>query len=267
MAQVLRNVLILTSILCLLQVIAVAAGPANGDARALAIAANSIAAVTGGVQIQDISLGGTAQWLNGSQTESGVITLQALGSAASKMDATLPSGVISEVLDHSADEPTGHTFRTGLGQKQLALHNCWTDAVWFFPAFSSLSETSNPRFVFSYIGQETWEGTVVFHVRSALRPPYQSARTTASIQRLSTVDYYLDAASYLPVLVRFSTHPDDDSTVLFPVEIRYSDYALAAGGAKIAQRIQRLFNGVLQVDISLTSVNLNIGLQLSDVTK
>src|SRR6202035_2542274 len=73
----------------------------TSDPQALAYAAQSIAALTGGTQINDVTLTGSVIWTAGSDTESGTATLQALGATESRLDLMLTGGTRSEVRDSS----------------------------------------------------------------------------------------------------------------------------------------------------------------------
>jgi hypothetical protein len=82
---------------------------------------------------------------------------------------------------------------------------------------------------------------------------------TAQIQRLSLVDLYLDAASYLPLVLAFKTHADDDLNLDIPVEIQFADYRLV-NGVKVPFHIQKFLQGTLLLDITLSGVAINTGL-------
>jgi hypothetical protein len=82
---------------------------------------------------------------------------------------------------------------------------------------------------------------------------------TAQIQRLSLVDLYLDAASYLPLILGFKTHADDDLNIEIPVEIQFADYRLV-NGVRLPFRIRKFLQGSLLLDIALSGARVNSGL-------
>jgi hypothetical protein len=107
--------------------------------------------------------------------------------------------------------------------------------------------------VFSYIGEETWNELSAKHLRV-----YQVQRRFKEAQRLSTMDFYLDPASSLPLGVAFKTHPDKDMNAEISTEIRFADYALV-DGIEVPSHIQRFQNGALLLDVTVTGAAFNTG--------
>lgn len=232
----------------------------GSPALASAIARQAAAALTGGADVNDVALVGTITHIAGSTHESGTVTLKAKGSGESRFDSTLASGALAEIRNNGSSDPqcwakASASFRT------VAVHNCWTDASWFFPAFSSL--IANPAVTLTYVGQESRNGVAVQHVRAQRYLSGQKPKATALIARLSTVDYYLDASTYLPVAISFNTHPDSDLNVDIAVEVRYSDYRKTSG-ITAPFRIRKFINGSLSLDVAVTNVAVNTGLPDSD---
>jgi hypothetical protein len=81
-----------------------------------------------------------------------------------------------------------------------------------------------------------------------------------SLQRLSTTDVYLDAATLLPVAVAFKVHPDKDMNTDIPTEILFANYR-SVNGIQVPFHFQRMLNGGVILDVTVTSVALNTGLQ------
>lgn len=231
----------------------------TGSSQALTLAAQSLQALTGGNAVSDATLFGNATQLN-ADTNAGSITLKARGYSQARLDATALHDVKS--LDSN-----------GVGQGQwigaegtahvAALHNTWTDAAWFFPALSSLSATTRPDLVTTYVGLETLNNRSVQHVRFFRNIVGQTPTIATQIAQLSTVDIYLDATSLLPTAIRFQTHPDNDFSVNFPVEVDYSDYR-NVNGVQVPFRIQKYVNSNLTFDVAVSSVSINTGLTDSD---
>ncbi len=147
---------------------------------------------------------------------------------------------------------------TGLdGQPhQMAQQNCWTDAVWFFPALSLLSDYADPNLVFTDLGQVQYSGGYAEHIRvyrylTDLAPGEQRV-----IQRLSTVDYFLDSQSALPVAMAFSIHGDRGAGFDVPIGIVFSQYQ-AVNGIQVPFTVTELLNGSPFLQITITSVSTN----------
>jgi hypothetical protein len=75
----------------------------------------SLAALTGGRPLTDVTLSGAARRIAGSDDESGTVILKALEAGASRMDLTLPGGNRSEVLALQKAQSMGHP-RKGKGK-------------------------------------------------------------------------------------------------------------------------------------------------------
>jgi len=231
------------------------AGPSlTSDPQAISLAQKSIAALLRGVTISDVTLNANVISLLGSDYETGTGTLRAKGTSKSRVDLNLDKGSLLELRTDSNGVPSGAWGRNGKSRKSFAQHNCWTDAAWFFPALSSLSQTANPHFVFKYIGPQTRNGVPVQHI-----VVFQSRPDDGGLlQRLSTMDFYLDASSSLPLDIAFNLHADDNMNLNLPTEIRFANYK-SISGTTIPLHFQKLINGNVILDISVTSAVVNSG--------
>ena len=138
----------------------------------------------------------------------------------------------------------------------IPLHNCWTDAVWFFPALSLLADFADPNLVFDDLGQEQYGSSYVEHIRVHRTAQGLSQDDAQRLARLSTVHYYLDSQTAIPGALAFATHADDDMGVNIPVGIVFSDYR-QVGGILTPFQIATSFNGTQLLQITITSVSPN----------
>ena len=239
----------------------------SSDPQALAFAVKSVAVLTGGEPIADVTLTGTATRTAASDIETGTVTLKALGTASSLIDFSGSEGNRVEVRNSSGGIPQGSWVGTDGVSHPMASSNCVTDAVWFFPALSVLSEvsTANSNLVATYAGQESLDGETVDHVRfwQVFPTGSGSAGTLALLQHLSTVDVYLDATSLLPVELDFNIHPDDNAGADIPVEIQYGDYQ-RLGGVLVPTQVRKFINHTLFLDLKLTEAAVNTNLSPAD---
>ncbi len=202
----------------------------------------------------DVQLTGTAKWTMGSDTDQGSVTLKARSDGKSRIDLQFGDGTRSEISVNDPREP--QTLRSsGNGWKQLAVHNGWMDANWFFPAFASLTTANNRNFSLT----QTTDNSV----RAQFAIIGQRAQMTQVIRVLSTTDFVYDTATYRPIGMRWVTHPDQDWNISVPIKILYSDYR-DVNGVKVPFHIERYFNGTLQLDMTITAVVLNPGLPDTD---
>lgn len=232
----------------------------KSDPQALVLASKAVAALTGGLSIQDVTLMGDVTW-NAGNTDTGTAALRALGSNESRIDLALTAGTRTEIRDASTGTAKGKWKSPDGKSGVFAYHNTMTDAVWYFPALGSLA--AGPNVVLSYVGQEVRNDEAVQHLRSIIYHPELSDGAGFSLQQLSTMDFYLDAASFLPVAVLYNQHPDNNALDNIPIEIDYSNYQ-SVSGVQVPMHIQRSANGSLNLDFTVTSATFNSGLSMSE---
>lgn len=219
------------------------------DPIAISLAQKSVAALTGGAGIGDVSLTANVISVLGTDYETGAGTFSAKGLNESRVDLNLSGGTRSDVRNNLSGIPAGAWEKNRGTATPYAPQNCRSDAGWFFPALSSLSQTANPNLVFKYVGQEQHNGVGVQHIR-VFRAQSPSATAT---------DFYLDPNSFLPLAIGFNLHADNDANTNIPSEIRFANYQLV-NGVEIPFHFQRVSNGSVELDITVTSAALNTGL-------
>jgi hypothetical protein len=179
------------------------------------------------------------------------------------MDLALTVGTRTEIRDAQTGVPLGQWIAPSNASGLFAPQNCATDAAWFFPALGSLA--AGPNVVLSYIGQQTWNDTNVQHIQSYVYQANPTPGLNPSLQQLSTIDFYLDATSLLPVAITFNAHPDNNSGINLLSEIDFSNYQ-TIGGVTVPMHIQRYQQGNLMADVEVSGAAFNTGLQLSIFT-
>jgi hypothetical protein len=229
----------------------------GSDPQATVLASKAVAALVGSQVIKDVTLTGNVTRYVGN-TENGTVTLKALGSGESRIDFDLSEGIRTEIRDSATGTTLGKWINPNGKSGMIASHNTLTDAAWFFPALGSLS--ANPGTSLSYVDHETWKGVQVEHLRSCISLTGQAS--VAQLLQLSTMDFYLDSATMLPVSLTFNTHPDNDEQENILIEVDFSNYQTVSGAA-VPMHIQRLQNGHLLEDIVISNVEFNTGLPIS----
>ena len=136
--------------------------------------------------------------------------------------------------------------------------NCWRPVIWFLPPLSL-----QPSLLPSYLGAlDLGSGTVGFtttsyrHLQGELVLPDLLGSLTSDIMQRSTADLGLDPASLLPAVLAYSIRPDNDAPIPIAIEIHYSNYR-AINGVQIPFTIQRYINGSLQLEIDVTTAQVN----------
>lgn len=236
---------------------------ATSDTQAISLAQKSISAMLGGATITDVTLDGNVISIVGSDNETGTGRFRAKGNVKSRIDINSGKENRSDVRTSTNGLPAGAWKKNSASVNAAPQHNCWTDAVWFFPVLTSLSQTANPQLVFSYVGEEQHEGVTAQHIRSYQLPP--SGLKNSSTPKLSVMDFYLEPNSLFPLAISFNLHADDNMSVNVPVEIRFANYK-KVNGVQVPFHFQQLMNGTLSLDVTVTSAIFNTGLQDSQFT-
>ena len=233
-----------------------AAATANGsDPFAITLAQQSVAALTGGLPVSDVTLNANVISILGSDSETGTGTFEAKGTSEGRVDLNLSGGTRTDVRNALNGIPAGAWEKNGATSTAYAGHNCYTDAAWFFPALSSLTQTANPNFIFKYVGQEQHGGVSTQHIRV-----FQiGQQDNGTVQRLSTMDFYLDATSNLPLAAALKVHADNDMNTDLATEIRFANYQTVTG-FQVPFHFQRILNGGVVLDVTVTNAVFNTGL-------
>lgn len=234
--------------------LAIAQNVTSSDAFAISLAQKSMAALTGGKPASDVTLSANVISILGSDNESGTATLLAKGVGESRVDLKLNNWSRSDVRSIQSGVPIGSWEKNGETAVAYAGHNCRTDAAWFFPALSSLSQTSNPNFVFRYIGVEQHSGLSTQHIQV-----FQINSGAPEVQQLSVTDFYVDPSSFLPLAINFPVHPDEDMNRSIRMEIDFSAYQ-SINGIQVPFHFQKLLNDGVILDVEVTSAVFNTGL-------
>src|SRR5580658_9928414 len=118
-------------ILVLVSVVS-AQNPPQSNPQAVSFASQSIAALTGGSAIHDVTLTGNVTWSGGATPEMGTAILLASGTRESRMNLALPNGTRTEIRDASTGVAQGEWIGESGKSGQFACEECATDADWFF---------------------------------------------------------------------------------------------------------------------------------------
>lgn len=257
--------LLLSAFIALPSLVVAQNQPAS-DPTALSFAAQSVSAMVGNATITDVTLTGNVNtWMVGSTADSGIVTLKISGYGESRIDMQLTTnGLWSLIRDASTGIQQGEWISRGTGTL-YSQTNCLTDAAWFYPLNSAMAVAPNNSVVLSYIGVETLGGVQVQHLRSYNYQPNLDPDSEAQLQSASTIDYYLDASTLLPVTEQFNTFADTNPSIVIPVQVWYLNYQKVSG-VNGPQEIQEYVNGTLQFDATITSVSFNTGIPLSVFT-
>ena len=225
--------------------------------QAASLLTQSVKALTGSGTVSDTTLTGTAEWIAGSDDETGTAVYKAV-SGAHRLDLTFRTGTRSEIISTSNGILSGSWIGLDGVSHSIANHNLMADAGWF-PVFTLGSLISSSNTVLTYVGPETRNGASVIHVSSSRVFSNLSSNSASIRQHLTQVDIYLDSTTLLPVSYVFNLHPDDNALLDIPVELQYSNYQ-SVGGIQVPFHIQEFVNGSLALDFLVQNVSLNTGI-------
>jgi len=247
-------------LILLLVSVASAQNPPQSDPQAVSLANQAMAALMNGVAVSDVMLSGNAVWTSGNGNETGTVTAYGKTNVESRLDLALSGGNRSELRNSAGGSPQGAWINASGQSTPSALQNCWTDTVWFFPALISLSTANtDATLVLVYVGLETQNGRSVQHIRSYHYVASKHPKVTNFTQQMSTVDYYLDAQTFVPMSITFNAHPDDDASTNIAVEVDFSNYQ-QVNGILVPFHVTKVWQGNPLLDFTVTNVVVNSGL-------
>ena len=219
-------------------------------------AMQAMLALTGGNPVNSVTESGSVTRTLGGDQEDGSITLQSSGIMTNQISISTSVGTRSETRTWQNNYPAGGWTGLDGTQHPMKLHNCWTDAVWFFPALSLLADYADPNLVFTDLGPQQYQGGSVEHIQVYRTASGLNPTELRLLARLSTVDYYLDSQTALPVAIAFNTHADSDLSVDIPVMIIFSNYQ-SINGIKVPFQVVEALNGTPMLQISITNATPN----------
>ena len=221
------------------------------DTQAIAILQQSVAAMANTAPT-DSTATGTVTVVEGSTTQNGSIQILTLGTNQTAETLTLPNGQRAVIYanGNSQESSGGQTLNPPM---QLTV----TDQCADFPLPLILAAMSNSDESFQYIGAETLDGAAVQHAR--LWNTFASKPSLQSLASFSTMDFWFDTTSGLPLKIAYARQAGGGSVPAFPVEISFSNYT-KVNGVLYPFQINKSFNGTHWQTITIQNVSFNTGL-------
>jgi hypothetical protein len=233
--------------------------PPQRDLQAVTLAAQAYQAMVGLTPLQNIVIQGSVTRIAGSDEEMGSANIELAGGQASRMVLSLTGGQRQRVYNQQSGAWAGPD---GAWHAQ-ALHNCWIGGGWVFPAFLLAAALNDTSYSIIYPGLTQLDGGTFTHLVIYRSLSIPSAAAARLIQHLSRLDFYLDPATGLPAALEFMVHPDDDAGLDILVQIHFSNYQ-NVNGVQVPFHIQKLVEGSLALDVTLSGAQINSSLQASD---
>ena len=231
----------------------------GGTGNASSLLGQLSAAFAGTQLVQNVQLTGSATWYAGSLIDSGTVTLTASTSGSSQMQLALTStGQRTETEIGSGSSATCQWAGADGVAYPVQPTNCWRPALWFLPALS-LQPSILPSYLNAAdLGLSTvGSGDGIYrHLQSQLALTGLPDQISSQVTQKSTTDMGLDPTSLLPAVLAYSVQPDSGAQTSIAIQILYSNYQ-AVNGVQIPFHIQRYVNGSLQLDILVSSAQIN----------
>jgi hypothetical protein len=218
-------------------------------------AMQAMQALTGGVRVTSVRETGTVTRTSGGDREQGSITLESSGLMTSRVSLSLPGGTVSETRTWQNGTHAGTWIGFDGVPHPMTGHNCGTDAVWFFPALSLLADYADPNLVFADLGEVPYQSGSVEHIQLYRTATGLSQDELQILAQMSTVDFYIDSRTYLPVAMAFAIHADGNFSVNIPVMVVYTGYR-AVNGVQVPFQVNKDINGSRLLQILITNASL-----------
>ena len=207
-----------------------------------------------GKTVNSVVLSAAAEWIAGSDDETGSATLTASADGSFSVQLQLPKGSrVDSQTSFSSGQSCTWTNAAGV-EHAMPLHNCAGTMAWFLPSVAFLGG-QQPSEVMTTITQ-TANSPFVDVLQQQQPQISTSASLTALLTHLSISHLYLDPVTFLPSALSFNTHPDDNSGTDIPVHVVFTNYQ-QVNGVMIPYRIQRYVNGSLNLDLIVTQAAVN----------
>ena len=233
------------------------ASPQGANARAAP--SQLSAAFSGGKVVQQVQLSGDAKWYAGSTQDSGTANLIASADGSSQMQLALGAlGQKTETQTGSGSSAICQWAGADGVAHAISADNCWKPVLWFLPALSLQPSLLPSNLGIVDLGTSTvGSSTNVYrHLQSQLVFSGLPDMMTNDIMKQSTTDLGLDPETLLPAVLAYSVRPDNGAPVTITIEVHYSDYRVV-NGVQIPFLIQRYVNGSLQLEVSISSAEIN----------
>ena len=214
-------------------------------------------AFSNGVPIHGVTLTGTANWIAGSDNESGNVTLVA--NADGSYQINLELGQSSRIETQTAFAQGQQCTWSGSDSvaHAVATHNCLLSVAWFMPGVALFGNQQPQGVTTVFAGNSASGQSPGLDLRQQqIAQSGSSADMATLFSHLTSIDIHYDPTTYLPISLSYNVHPDENAAQDIPVEVIFSNYHKVSG-ITVPYRIQRFVNGVLSLDITISGVSIS----------
>jgi hypothetical protein len=232
-----------------------AASQAAKDPRAASIL-NSYISASGGpaAAVQDFVATGTITYFGGGTQTQAPATAKCLGAAGFRLDAQLPTGTRSWVVDRFGGKltnPDGSTSRVPWGNAAGLMSATW-------PLPGVLAALKDPDTQITYAGQVTFNGRAAYEIRIQ-QVISASAAATDDLGGATARSLFIDTTTYLALGLENQVFAVGSSRRAYLRRVLFSDYR-SANGINFPFSVTESVAGQKTWSYQVASVSFNTGL-------
>jgi hypothetical protein len=214
------------------------------------------AAITSGKSFHVLNLTANAEWVAGSQHESG--TAQLMASVDGSTNVQLNLGQASRTEVQTAANPFRTcTWSNSAGTSYSIMGaNCFIAIPWFAPGLFTQSSSVLPALLTtSDDGEITKDNEILHQVRFLLNRQGMNTASTQQLIALSTVKVFYNPQTLLPDSLEYNIHPDDNDLQNIDVKVVFSNYQ-SVSGMMVPFHIERYIHHTLQLTLNISNAVL-----------
>ena len=214
------------------------------------------AAVSGGKPFSVVNLTATAEWIAGSDRESGTAQLQANIDGSTNVQLALGKASRTDVQT-KADSSRSCTWTDGTGKSfDVFGPNCLIAIPWFSPSLFTQSSVTLPALLASTDdGAVERDNATLHQVSYLLKLTGANTASTSRMVSQSTVKVFYDPQTFLPTSLEYAIHPDKNNLQNIPVKVAFSNYQ-SVSGVMLPHHIERFVNRTLQLKLDVTTASI-----------
>lgn len=250
----------LVSLIFVTTIVATAQTSSLQDTTAASLLRSSLAAMTSGVAVTDVTLQMTGAQTVGPDMLTATANFYGRVDGHIRLDFDTGSGAQSDSYFVTTDGQRGLYRRNPAGTiTKGALHAAWISDMWLSPPLALSRVLQYPEYRFVYKGRQTLEGKSVEQISIFIDDKTQDADSEALTAKLSTVELFLDSTTLLPTRVTYNIYPDKSFTESLPFELRFNNFA-PANGVLVPWNITAYFNYGPWRLYQVSSLQINAGI-------
>jgi hypothetical protein len=213
-------------------------------------------AVSGGKAFSVVNLTATAEWIAGSDRESGTAQLQANADGSTNVQLALGKASRTEVQGKTDLSRACTWTDSSAKSHDVVGPNCQIALPWFAPVLFAQTSAALPALIeTSDDGIVSKDSLSVHQLSYFLKLTGANTSITNRMVKQSTMKVFYDPETHLPSSLEYFIHPDDDNSKDVPVKVTFSNYQ-SSSGVMLPFHIERFINRTLQLKLDVTNASI-----------